>query len=158
MRVVIQRVKQARVLVRNEIAGEIGPGLLILLGIQDGDTDEDGRWLAEKCAALRIFEDEEGKMNLSVVELGANAGQGAVPSILVVSQFTLIASTRKGARPSFNDAARPDVAAPLYESFQRHLHAATGRPVASGRFGARMEVSLVNDGPMTLVVDSRLRE
>lgn len=180
MRVVIQRVREARVKIGNTIAGEIGPGLLVLLGIAHGDADADAQWLAEKIAALRIFEDNAGKMNLSVVDLAAAESSSALPSVsclpsiasatagspssvlrplvLVVSQFTLIASTRKGTRPSFNDAAKPDVAIPLYESFIRHTTAALGRPVATGQFGAKMEVSLVNDGPVTLVIDSRLRE
>ena len=150
MRVVIQRVRSARVAVDAEIVGEIGPGLLVLLGIQQGDTDDDARWLAEKTVALRIFEDAGGKLNLSVADTGGG--------LLVVSQFTLIASTRKGTRPSFNDAARPDVAIPLYEAFVRHASAALGRPVATGRFGEMMQVALVNSGPVTLILDSRLRE
>jgi len=150
MRVVLQRVSSARVTIAGETTGEIGPGLLVLLGVQAGDTDDDARWLAEKIVALRIFEDAAGKMNLSVADTGGG--------LLVVSQFTLIASTRKGTRPSFNDAARPDDAIPLYEAFVRHAAAALGRPVATGRFGALMEVALVNQGPVTLTLDSRLRE
>lgn len=150
MRAVIQRVSEARVKVADALVGEIGPGLLVLLGVAEGDTEADALWLAEKIAALRIFADAEGHMNLSVRD---TAGR-----LLVVSQFTLIASTRKGTRPSFNDAAKPDLAVPLYESFLRHATAALGRPVATGRFGAMMSVSLVNDGPVTLVIDSRLRE
>jgi D-tyrosyl-tRNA(Tyr) deacylase len=150
MRSVLQRVSSARVTVAGEVTGEIGAGLVVLLGVQGGDTDADARWLAEKIVALRIFEDTEGKMNRSVAETGG--------ALLVISQFTLIASTRKGTRPSFNDAAKPDVAIPLYESFIRHATAALGRPVATGRFGALMEVSLVNQGPVTLTIDSRLRE
>jgi len=150
MRTVVQRVSEARVKVGGTTVGEIGPGLLVLLGVAQGDTDADAQWLAEKICALRIFADPEGHMNLSV--------RDTVGSLLVVSQFTLIASTRKGTRPSFNDAAKPDLAIPLYESFLRHATTALGRPVATGRFGAMMEVSLVNDGPVTLVVDSRLRE
>ena len=155
MRVVVQRVKSASVTVGGETIGEIGAGLLILLGVQNVDTDADARWLAEKCAALRIFEDADGKMNRSVCEL---ADEPTRASVLVVSQFTLIASTRKGTRPSFNDAAKPEIAIPLYEAFVRHVQQATGRPVATGKFGAMMEVSLINDGPVTLVVDSRTRE
>jgi D-aminoacyl-tRNA deacylase len=164
MRAVIQRVSEARVKVAGAIIGEIGPGLLVLLGVTQGDTDADAQWLAEKICALRIFPDADGKMNLSVREISAGSNpqlstlNSHLPPLLVVSQFTLIASTRKGARPSFNDAAKPDLAIPLYESFLRHAAAALGRPVAVGRFGAMMEVSLVNDGPVTLVVDSRLRE
>jgi D-tyrosyl-tRNA(Tyr) deacylase len=171
MRAVIQRVSAARVTVGDEITGEIGPGLLVLLGIQQSDTEDDAHWLADKIISLRIFEDAAGKMNLSVKEFTAGPAKdfpsrsSFLPSptispscVLVVSQFTLIASTRKGARPSFNDAARPEAAIPLYESFLRHTQAALGRPVATGRFGAMMEVSLVNHGPITLMIDSHLRE
>ncbi|PTX98978.1 D-aminoacyl-tRNA deacylase [Opitutus sp. ER46] len=150
MRLVLQRVASARVSVEGVITGEIGAGLLLLLGVAPHDTDEDARWLAEKVTALRIFEDAEGRMNRSVVDVGGG--------ILVVSQFTLFASTRKGTRPSFNDAARPDVAIPLYERFVRLASEALGRPVATGRFGAMMSVQLVNDGPVTLVIDSKARE
>jgi D-aminoacyl-tRNA deacylase len=150
MRAVIQRVSSARVAVASEITGEIGAGLLVLLGVAQGDLEADAQWLAEKICALRIFEDNEGKMNRSVIEVGGG--------VLVVSQFTLLASTRKGTRPSFNDAAKPDIAIPLYEAFNRFASAALGRAVATGRFAAMMNVSLVNDGPVTLVIDSRLRE
>ncbi len=157
MRAVIQRVSSARVQVAGETTGEIGPGLLVLLGVQAGDTDDEARWLSEKIASLRIFEDAGGKLNLAVTGLDRGVPPGR-PLALVVSQFTLLASTRKGARPSFNDAAKPGAAVPLYESFVRHLAQATAAPVATGRFGALMAVSLVNDGPVTLLVDSRLRE
>jgi D-aminoacyl-tRNA deacylase len=150
MRAVVQRVASARVTVAGEVTGAIDHGLLVLLGVANGDTDADAQWLVDKIAALRIFQDEEAKMNRSVVDVGGG--------LLVVSQFTLIASTRKGTRPSFNDAARPDVAIPLYEFFVRQASAALGRPVATGQFGAKMDVALVNDGPVTLVIDSRLRE
>ena len=150
MRVVLQRVAKARVTVDAAVVGEIGPGLLVLLGIGCKDTDDDARWLAEKILALRIFEDENGRMNRSV--------RDAAGELLVVSQFTLLASTRKGARPSFNDAAPPDLAIPLYESFIRHASVALGRPVATGKFGAMMAVELTNDGPVTLVIDSKQRE
>ena len=150
MRSVVQRVSSARVTVAGEVTGEIGVGLLVFLGIAPADTLADAQWLAEKICALRIFEDPEGRMNRSVTE---RAG-----GILVVSQFTLFASTRKGTRPSFNDAAKPDIAMPLYESFNRFASAALGRPVATGRFAAMMDVSLVNDGPVTLVIDSKIRE
>lgn len=150
MRVVLQRVSQARVTVAGEITGEIGRGLLVLLGVGPQDTADDAQWLAGKIVSLRIFEDDEGRMNRSVAEAGGG--------ILVVSQFTLFASTRKGTRPSFNDAARPDLAIPLYEAFNRFTGLALGRPVATGRFGAAMEVALVNDGPVTIVIDSRTRE
>ncbi|MBS0633076.1 MAG: D-tyrosyl-tRNA(Tyr) deacylase [Verrucomicrobia bacterium] len=150
MRAVIQRVTEARVTVTGETIGEIGPGLLVLLGVHQADTEEDARWLVEKIVALRIFEDDAGKMNRSVAETGGG--------ILVVSQFTLCASTRKGTRPSFNDAARPDRAIPLYEFFLAQTATLLGRPVQTGRFGAMMDVALHNDGPVTLVIDSRLRE
>lgn len=150
MRAVVQRVSSARVTVGAETTGEIGRGLLVLLGVAAGDTEDDAQWLAGKIVALRIFEDDGGRMNRSVLDTGGG--------LLVVSQFTLLASTRKGARPSFNDAAPPAVAIPLYEAFNRHAGAALGRPVATGRFAAMMQVALVNDGPVTLVIDSRTRE
>lgn len=150
MRAVIQRVASARVTVGDRTVGAINAGLLILLGVAQGDGEEDCAWLAQKTAALRIFEDAGGKMNLALGETGGTA--------LVVSQFTLTASTRKGSRPSFNDAAKPDVAVPLYQDYVRRLEAILGRPVPTGEFGARMQVDLVNDGPVTLVLDSRLRE
>ena len=150
MRAVIQRVSSARVTVAGEITGEIGAGLLILLGVAQGDTEADGEWLAQKIAALRIFEDDAGKMNRSIVDSAGSA--------LVVSQFTLLASSAKGTRPSFNAAAAPALAIPLYEKFVTQLSAALGRPVATGRFGAMMDVALVNAGPVTLVIDSRVRE
>jgi D-tyrosyl-tRNA(Tyr) deacylase len=150
MRTVVQRVSRASVTVAGETTGEIGRGLLVLVGIAPADTDHDAQWLAEKICALRIFEDEEGRMNRSVTDIDGG--------ILVVSQFTLFASTRKGTRPSFNDAAKPEIAIPLYESFNRFAGAALGRPVATGRFAARMDITLVNDGPVTLVIDSQRRE
>jgi len=162
MRVVIQRVSSASVRIDDVIAGEIGRGLLVLLGIQRDDTEIEAVWLADKVAAMRVFEDDGGKMNLSIRELEtAKVGDPArksSPAVLVVSQFTLIASTRKGNRPSFNDAANPVIAVPLYEKFVARLESQLGNPVATGRFGARMEVALVNDGPVTLVLDSRLKE
>ncbi len=177
MRAVLQRVSSARVTIDGAVVGAIDRGLLVLLGVAPADTEDDARWLAEKICALRIFEDADGKMNLSVAQLPPAAsalcatGDGpaaslAAPRILVVSQFTLFASTRKGTRPSFNDAAKPDVAIPLYESFVRRVGAALTAAavpagadrVATGRFGAMMSVALVNDGPVTLVIDSRLRE
>ena len=150
MRAVVQRVSSARVTVAGEVVGEVGAGLLVLLAVAQTDTEADAQWLAEKIVALRIFEDADGKMNRSVVDIGG--------SVLVVSQFTLFASTRKGTRPSFNDAAKPELAIPLYEAFNRFAGAALGRPVATGRFAAMMDVALVNDGPVTLVIDSKLRE
>src|SRR5436190_8181955 len=133
MRAVLQRVSSARVTIAGEVSGAIERGLLVLLGVAQGDTEADGQWLAEKIAALRIFEDDAGKMNRSVVDLAGG--------VLVVSQFTLFASTRKGTRPSFNDAARPDLAIPLYEAFNQFASAALGRPVATGRFAAMMDVA-----------------
>lgn len=147
MRAVVQRVTSASVTIDGEVCGEIGAGLVVLLGIAEGDMADDVRWLAEKCAALRIFSDDAGAMNRSLIDIGGGA--------LVISQFTLIASCRKGTRPSFHRAAKPDVAEPLYEQFLAHLGSVLGRPVAHGRFGAMMQVALVNDGPVTIVVDTR---
>jgi D-tyrosyl-tRNA(Tyr) deacylase len=144
MRAVIQRVSRARVLIENEVAGQIERGLLVLLGVGQGDTAAQAEWLAEKIAALRIFEDESGKMNLDVTE-----ARGAV---LVVSQFTLYGDCRKGCRPSFIDAAAPEQAIPLYEAFINAMRA-LGVRVATGRFGAMMQVELVNEGPVTLIVE-----
>lgn len=150
MRVVIQRVSSAHVTVGDRVTGQIDRGLLILLGIEQGDAEADGQWLADKIAKLRIFPDDEGQMNRSIVDIGGDA--------LVVSQFTLHASTQKGTRPSFNRAARPELAVPLYERFITQLSAALGRPVQTGEFGAMMDVHLVNDGPVTLIIDSKTRE
>lgn len=150
MRSVIQRVSSARVTVDGEPTGEIAAGLLVLLGVAQGDTEADAQWLAEKICSLRIFEDDSGKMNRSVVEVAGG--------LLVASQFTLFASTRKGTRPSFNDAAKPDLAIPLYAAFNRFASAALGRPVATGSFAAKMDVTLVNDGPVTIIIDSKTRE
>jgi D-Tyr-tRNAtyr deacylase len=176
MRAVVQRVSSASVTIDGVVTAQISRGLLILLGIHHADTEADVEWLAAKTAALRIFEDAAGKMNLSVTEVGrvvpnappphppslnsqpSTLNSPASPSALVVSQFTLIASTRKGTRPSFNDAAKPDIAIPLYESFNRRLSALLGHPVATGTFGAMMQVALVNDGPVTIVLDSRQRD
>lgn len=150
MRAVVQRTASARVTVAGETKGSIGAGLLILLGVAHDDTPDDVAWLATKIATLRIFPDAEGRMNLSVRDAGGD--------VLVVSQFTLIASTRKGSRPSFHEAARPAVAVPLYEEFIRAISTHVGRAAHTGEFGADMDVALVNDGPVTLVIDSRLRE
>ena len=148
MRAVVQRVSRARVTVADRTTGEIGPGLLILLGISHTDTEADGKWLADKIAKLRIFPDEGGNMNRSLLDTGGDA--------LVVSQFTLHARVRKGTRPSFNDAAPPAQAEPLYEQFRTQLSTALGgRPVPGGEFGAMMQVSLENDGPVTLVLDTK---
>lgn len=161
MRVVLQRVSSARVVVEREVIGEIAQGLLVLVGIHSADTHADAIWLAEKIAALRIFEDANGKMNLSITDIDERtplATGPETPSVLVVSQFTLIASTRKGARPSFNDAAKPELAIPIYSAFLAELETRLRRRVATGKFGAMMQVSLVNDGPVTIILDSRSRE
>ena len=145
MRAVLQRVRQARVLMDGEVIGQIGPGLLILLGVQRSDTPVQAQWLADKVVGLRIFNDADGKMNRDVAEIGGG--------VLVVSQFTLYGDCRKGRRPSFVDAAPPEIAIPLYEAFVDAVKA-HGVPTATGRFGADMQVELVNDGPVTLIVDS----
>ena len=150
MRLVIQRVREASVLIEGVVEGRIGAGLLVLCGIAVGDRVEDVEWLAQKVVSMRLFSDAEGKMNRSVRDVGGG--------VLVISQFTLHASTRKGNRPSFLGAARPEEAVPLYEGFLERVEAGLGRPVERGRFGADMQVSLVNDGPVTLCVDSRQRE
>jgi D-tyrosyl-tRNA(Tyr) deacylase len=150
MRAVIQRVTSASVSIGGAEKARIGTGLLILLGVANEDTAEDATWLAAKIAGLRIFGDDAGRMNRSIGEI-----QG---EIMVISQFTLIASTRKGARPSFNDAAKPGLAIPLYERFVATASQILGRQIATGEFGADMQVSLLNDGPVTLVIDSRHRE
>ena len=149
MRVVIQRVSSASVSIGGVVRSSIGQGLLILLGICPEDGPEDIEWLVRKVAGLRIFDDEAGVMNRSVVEVGGEA--------LVVSQFTLMASTKKGNRPSYIGAAGHEIAIPLYEAFCRALTAAVGRPVGTGEFGADMQVSLVNDGPVTICIDSKNR-
>lgn len=150
MRLVIQRVASARVTIAGRVAGQIDRGLLVLVGIEPADSAADGEWLAQKITKLRLFPDAGGQMNLSVTDIAGG--------ILLVSQFTLYASTQKGTRPSFNRAAPPAHAQPLYAQFIRQLSAALGRPVATGEFGADMEVALVNDGPVTLILDSKLRE
>ncbi|MCD6338188.1 MAG: D-tyrosyl-tRNA(Tyr) deacylase [Verrucomicrobia bacterium] len=150
MRAVVQRVSRAAVRIGGATRAAIGPGLLILLGVEPADTQEDIRWLSGKLARLRIFGDEQGLMNRSVTEIGGEA--------LVVSQFTLFASTKKGNRPSFVGAAKPETAVPLYEAFCRQLAADMGKPPQTGEFGAHMEVELVNDGPVTILIDSKRRE
>ncbi len=150
MRIVIQRVREAAVVIAGETVASIGPGLMILVGVETGDTEDDARWLAAKTAALRIFDDEAGVMNRSVVEAGG--------ALLAVSQFTLTASTRKGNRPSYYRAAGHELAVPLYERYCDLLAESAARPVARGIFGADMQVSLINDGPVTILIDSRLRE
>jgi D-aminoacyl-tRNA deacylase len=150
MRLVLQRVSSASVTVDEKITGQIGTGLLILAGIEEADTHEDLAWLVQKVTQMRIFGDAEGKMNLSVKDVGGG--------LLVVSQFTLHASTRKGNRPSFIRAARPEAAIPLYEQFLALLEAEMSSRVERGIFGADMKVALVNDGPVTICIDSRARE
>ena len=146
MRVVLQRVARARVVVAGEVVGEIGRGLLVLLGVARDDTAEQARWLADKVVSLRLFGDDDGNINRDVTEAGGG--------VLVVSQFTLYGDCRKGRRPSFVGAAAPEAAVPLYEAFVNAVRA-RGVPTATGRFGAMMQVELVNDGPVTLVVDSK---
>jgi D-tyrosyl-tRNA(Tyr) deacylase len=150
MRAVIQRVSSASVTIEGERVGEIARGLVVLLGIEDADTAEDVEWLAGKIAILRLFPNCESAWAQSVVELGGE--------LLVVSQFTLHASTKKGTKPSWHRAAKPEKAVPLYEAMLAKLEALAGRAVAAGRFGAMMEVALVNDGPVTVLIDSRNRE
>ena len=150
MRLVIQRCLEASVTIDGEIVSSIGKGLLVLVGIEQGDTQADVDWLVGKTAGLRIFDDEAGVMNLSVADIGGE--------VLAVSQFTLTASTRKGNRPSYIRAAGHELAVPLYESYCEKLSETLGRSVGKGRFGADMKVSLVNDGPVTIIIDARLRE
>jgi D-aminoacyl-tRNA deacylase len=150
MRAVIQRVTRASVEVRQEIVGQIGHGLLVFLGVESSDSREDVLWLAGKIARLRIFSDENGAMNLSVQDLARD--------LLVVSQFTLFASTRKGNRPSFLHAAEPEQANQLYEEFCQQLEAEIARPVRRGIFGAHMQIDLVNEGPVTIWMDTKKRE
>ena len=150
MRAVIQRVTQANVVINNSIRSGISTGLLILVGIEDSDSTEDITWLSNKIVNLRIFNDATGVMNESVVDQGGD--------ILVVSQFTLHASTKKGNRPSYIRASKPPVAVPLYEQFVQQLQADLGKPIATGEFGADMKVSLLNDGPVTIVIDTKNKE
>ncbi|MCM3388050.1 D-aminoacyl-tRNA deacylase [Ureibacillus chungkukjangi] len=150
MRVVIQRSKQASVTVDGQVTGAIDSGYVLLVGLTHEDTLEDVRYVAKKVAELRLWEDEEGKMNHSIVEHGGE--------ILSVSQFTLYADTRKGRRPSFIEAARPEKALPLWEAFNEELKSTYGLKVETGVFGAMMDVSLVNDGPVTIIVESKAKE
>ena len=150
MRIVIQRVQRASVTIDNQLFSRIGPGLMILVGVREGDELADMQWLAAKAANMRIFDDENGVMNRSVMDVDGE--------ILAVSQFTLNASTKKGNRPSYIHAAGHDVAIPLYESFCAELESITGKTVKRGQFGADMKVELINDGPVTIIVDSKLKE
>lgn len=150
MRLVIQRVSRASVEIDGKIHGAIGRGLMVLVGVAQGDTPADVEWLVAKTAAMRIFPDENGVMNRSLLDIGGE--------VLAVSQFTLTASTKKGNRPSYIHAAGHDLAIPLYELYCEKLSKAIGKPVARGVFGADMQVELINDGPVTIVIDSRLRE
>ena len=150
MRLVIQRVTHAGVEIDGSIVSEIGKGLLVLVGVENGDTEEDVSWLAAKTCGLRIFNDEEGVMNRSVTDVGGE--------LLAVSQFTLTASTRKGNRPSYIRAAGHESAIPLYEKFCTLLSELSGKEVKKGVFGADMKVSLENDGPVTIIIDSRIKE
>lgn len=150
MRVVLQRVSSASVTIAGETVAAINQGLLILLGVEDADTTEDIEWLTTKIAKLRIFNDAEGVMNLSVTDVDGE--------VIVVSQFTLHAATKKGNRPSYIKAARPEVAIPLYEAFVDQLGQLLNKPIQTGEFGADMQVALVNDGPVTILIDSKNRE
>ena len=150
MRALVQRVTAASVRIEGKVHAEIGLGFLVLLGVAEADTPEDIAWLAPKLARLRLLADGQGAMNLSLLETGG--------SILLVSQFTLFASTRKGNRPSFLRAARPAQAIPLYEAFRDALAAELGKPVPTGVFGADMQITLTNDGPVTVLIDSAARE
>ena len=150
MRAVVQRVSRASVTIEGSIKSAIGKGLLVLVGICDDDTEEDVDWLAHKIAGLRIFDDDQGVMNRSLLETGGN--------ILVISQFTLFASYKKGNRPSWFKAAGHEISIPLYEAFCKRLSEETGKPVGTGVFGANMQVELVNDGPVTICMDTKNKE
>lgn len=150
MRAVIQRVSQASCTVAGKVTGAIDAGFVVLLGIEDADTLEDLDWLAQKIVAMRVFGDENGMMNKALADIGGN--------ILLISQFTLFAATRKGNRPGFTRAARPDKAVPLYEEMIRRLSTLLGREIQKGIFGADMKISLVNDGPVTIVIDTKNKE
>jgi D-aminoacyl-tRNA deacylase len=150
LRALVQRVLEARVTVGGRVTGAIGPGLLVLAGVGNDDAPDDRDWLARKIVAMRVFDDDSGVMNRSVLETGGG--------VLAVSQFTLYASTRKGNRPSWSGAAPPQIAQPAFDTFVASLVRELGRPVATGEFGAHMDVALVNDGPVTIWLDSRIRE
>lgn len=150
MRLVVQRVLKTQLKINNAVYSQIGPGLLILLGIEEADSMEDIDWLVSKVSSLRIFGDEEGKLNLDVNQINGE--------VMVVSQFTLFASTKKGNRPSFLRSAKPEIAIPLYENFIKKLGGLIAKPVQTGQFGADMKIELVNDGPVTILIDSKNRE
>jgi len=150
MRVVIQKVTEASVSIENQTVASIDKGLLVLVGIEDGDTNEDIAWLSSKIVNLRVFDDDNGVMNLSVKEVGGE--------LLIVSQFTLHASTKKGNRPSYIKAARPEAAIPVYEAFIKQVETLLGKRVPTGQFGAMMQVSLCNDGPVTIFIDTKNKE
>jgi len=150
MRVVIQRVLEASVVVDEKVVGAIGNGLLVLLGIEDADNIEDITWLSNKITGLRLFDDADGVMNLSVKDIGGD--------ILLISQFTLLASTKKGNRPSYIKASKPPIAVPLYEQMIATLSNDLGKPLQTGIFGADMKVSLINNGPVTITIDSKNKE
>ena len=150
MRIIIQRVLRASVSIENKIVGSIQQGFLVLVGIEHSDTSEDANWIIQKLIGLRVFSDHEGKMNLSVKDISGN--------ILVVSQFTLFASTVKGNRPSFIRSAKPDIAIPIYEYFVNRLKDESGLDIQTGKFGADMQIELINDGPVTIMIDSKNRE
>lgn len=150
MRTVIQRVSHASVTINGTVKSAIEKGLLVLVGIEDTDTEEDIQWLCKKIVGLRVFDDEQGVMNKNIVDAGGD--------ILVISQFTLFASTKKGNRPSYIRAAKPDISIPLYEQFCEELSIALGKPVGTGEFGADMKVELLNDGPVTICMDTKNKE
>lgn len=150
MRVVIQRVTEASVTINNQVKSAIGKGLLVLVGIEDADTDEDIEWLATKMVQLRIFNDEAGVMNVSLKDDGGD--------LLLVSQFTLHANTKKGNRPSYIKASKPPVAIPMYEKLILQIEKELGKPIQTGEFGADMKVALLNDGPVTIIIDSKNKE
>ena len=150
MRLVIQRVTSASVSIDGEIVGKIAGGLMVLVGVREGDTEADMKWLAQKTVNMRIFDDENGVMNRSVIDAGGE--------VLSISQFTLNASTKKGNRPSYIRAARPEISVPLYEQFCRELSLALGKEIGTGEFGADMKVELMNDGPVTICMDTKNKE
>ena len=150
MRIVIQRVTEASVTIDGKVHSTIGPGMMVLVGVREGDTEDDMRWLAQKTVNLRIFDDEQGVMNRSIIDVGGE--------VLAVSQFTLNASTQKGNRHSYSQAGGQELAVPLYDAYCDELAQLLGKPTKKGVFGAEMQVALVNDGPVTIIIDSRLKE